>query len=202
MGRTIAVMAAAVVLCMALMVGAQAARVLIFDIIFEKFLFYFLTLSVPLLPQLLEDPFHPFSTGPFRQIKIRRNFAVRLPLHKNPPDKQKLLVSQENWDDAKEITQEAFLTALVKIDQFYASENHLGWIKAVIRKKAQNFNKVKRGRAAVTTFLDDPSLSLSAPDHYGGIDAPSAQAVRNASCVISFASSQFFRKRYANPTSV
>ena len=80
----------------------------------------------------------------------------------------------KNWDDAKEITQEAFLTALVKIDQFYASENHLGWIKAVIRKKAQNFNKVKRGRAAVTTFLDDPSLSLSAPDHYGGIDAPSA----------------------------
>lgn len=81
----------------------------------------------------------------------------------------------KNWDDAKEITQEAFLTALVKIDQFYASENHLGWIKAVIRKKAQNFNKVKRGRAAVTTFLEDPNLCLATHDYYGSVDAPSAR---------------------------
>lgn len=79
-----------------------------------------------------------------------------------------------NWDDSKEITQEAFLTGLIKIDQFYASENRLGWIKTVIRKKAQNFNRVKKGRAAVTTFLEDPSLCLSARDHYGSVDAPSA----------------------------
>ena len=63
---------------------------------------------------------------------------------------------------------------MIKIDQFYASENRLGWIKTVIRKKAQNFNRVKKGRAAVTTFLEDPSLCLSARDHYGSVDAPSA----------------------------
>lgn len=80
----------------------------------------------------------------------------------------------QNWDDAKEIAQEAFLTGLVKIDQFYASKNRLGWIKTVIRKKAQNLNKVKRVRATVTTFLGDPSLCLSARDDYGSVDSPSA----------------------------
>lgn len=80
----------------------------------------------------------------------------------------------KNWDDARKITQEAFLTGLVKIDQFYGSENHLGWIKSVIRKKAQNLNRVKKNHAAVTFSLEDPAISLSSYDYYGGIDAPSA----------------------------
>lgn len=80
----------------------------------------------------------------------------------------------KNWDDAKEITQEAFLTGLVKIDQFYGSENHLGWIKSVIRKKAQNLNKVKKNHATVLFPLEDPTSSLSAYDYYSGVDAPSA----------------------------
>lgn len=80
----------------------------------------------------------------------------------------------KNWDDAKEITQEAFLTGLVKIDQFSASENRLGWIKTVIRKKVQNFNRVKRSRATVTTFLEDSRLCLSARDYYSSVDSPSA----------------------------
>lgn len=79
-----------------------------------------------------------------------------------------------NWDDAREITQEAFLTGLVKTNQFFASENRMGWIKTVIRKKAQNFNRVKRGRATVTTSLEDPNLCLSANDYYGSVDSPSA----------------------------
>ena len=79
-----------------------------------------------------------------------------------------------NWEDAKEVTQDAFLIGLVKIKQFYASENRPGWLKNTIRKRAQNFNKVKINRAAVTTFLEDPGLSLAAPDHYNRIDSPSA----------------------------
>ena len=38
----------------------------------------------------------------------------------------------KNWDDAKEVTQEAFLTALIRIDRFHASENQQGWIKSVL----------------------------------------------------------------------
>ncbi len=80
----------------------------------------------------------------------------------------------QNWEDAREVTQEAFLTGLIKIEQLYASENRLGWIKSTVRKRAQNFNRVKTNRAAVTTSLEDPGLFLAAPDHYGGIDTPSA----------------------------
>ena len=78
----------------------------------------------------------------------------------------------KNWEDAKEVTQEAFLTGLVKIEQFYKSENQQGWIKIVIRKKAQNFSKMKANRGAVTTFLEDPGLLPAAPDYYDGIEAP------------------------------
>lgn len=80
----------------------------------------------------------------------------------------------KNWDDAKEITQEAFVTGLVKIDEFHESENQIGWIKKVIWKKAQNLNKVKKNHAVVMLPLEDPTMSLSAYDYYGGVDAPSA----------------------------
>ena len=80
----------------------------------------------------------------------------------------------KNWDDAKEVVQEAFLTGMVKIDRFYGSENRLGWIKNVIRNKAQNLNTVKKSRATVTISIEDTNLCPSAFDYYVGVDAPSA----------------------------
>jgi len=81
-----------------------------------------------------------------------------------------------NWDDAREIAQEAFLTGLLRIDRFYGSENQIGWIKSTIWKKAQNLNKVKKSRAAVTIPLEDPSFCPSAYDHYSEVDAPFAHS--------------------------
>lgn len=81
-----------------------------------------------------------------------------------------------NWDDAKEITQEAFLTGLIKIDQFYKSENQQGWIRNAIRKKAQNLNRVKANRTAVTVPLEDTSFDSAAYDHYAGVDTPFAHS--------------------------
>ena len=99
-----------------------------------------------------------------------------------------------NWEDAKEVTQDAFLIGLVKIKQFYASENRPGWLKNTIRKRAQNFNKVKINRAAVTTFLEDPGLSLAAPDHYNRIDSPSAY------CAELLTEQEFLLREYSATT--
>lgn len=79
-----------------------------------------------------------------------------------------------NWDDAKEIVQESFITGMVKIDQFFGSENHLGWIKSTVRKKAQNFNKVRKSRAAIMSSLPNPDLVRPANYNNSVIDAPSA----------------------------
>lgn len=77
----------------------------------------------------------------------------------------------KNWDDAKEITQEAFITGLVKIEQFYGSANQMGWIRQVIRKKASNLNHVRAVHAAVTVPLDEPDRHPSRCDHYPEVDS-------------------------------
>ena len=82
----------------------------------------------------------------------------------------------KNWDDAKEVTQEAFLTALIKIDQFCESESPQGWIKSTIRKKAQNLNKLKVRRSASVFPLEEANPLLVDYDHYAAVDAPSAHS--------------------------
>lgn len=79
-----------------------------------------------------------------------------------------------NWDDAKEIVQESFITGMIKIEQFWGSENHLGWIKSTIRKKSQNFIKVRRSRAAIMKSLANPDRFRPDNDCFSNVNTPSA----------------------------
>ncbi len=82
----------------------------------------------------------------------------------------------KNWDDAKEVTQDAFLTALIKMDQFCGSGNRQGWIRNTIRKKAQNLNKIKANRTASIVPLEETDPLLVDYDRYSAVDTPSAHS--------------------------
>lgn len=51
-----------------------------------------------------------------------------------------------SWDEAKDAVQESFYIGLKKIDQFYSSPNHIGWIKKTIQNTASNMNREKSRR--------------------------------------------------------
>ena len=80
----------------------------------------------------------------------------------------------KNWDDAKEVTQEAFLTALIRIDRFHASKNQQGWIKSAIRKKAQNLNKTKAIRSQAIVSVNETAPFAAEYDRYSNVDTPFA----------------------------
>ena len=72
-----------------------------------------------------------------------------------------------DWEDAHDVTQEAFKTAVEKIGEFSNSENHIGWMKLTIRKKAANWNRAKKIRNDRTEPMDEGSLKFATNKHYG-----------------------------------
>lgn len=81
----------------------------------------------------------------------------------------------KNWDDAKAVTQDAFLVGLKKIDAFHASENHIAWIKTTIRKKASNVNRTRQYRAGIVVPLETLNTTPAIFDSYPAIDSPLTQ---------------------------
>ncbi len=71
-----------------------------------------------------------------------------------------------NWDDARDITQDAFKTALTKFDDFYSSENPIGWMKETIHKLSANFNKVQNLHNSRTEPLDEKILVPAVSQSY------------------------------------
>lgn len=78
----------------------------------------------------------------------------------------------KDWEDAKEITQEAFLTAIIKIDSFFDSESPIGWIKKTIWKKASNFSRSKSRQSSVNVPIEDMDANLFVYDSYTDLDSP------------------------------
>lgn len=76
-----------------------------------------------------------------------------------------------DWEDAKEVTQDAFLTAMIRSDLFFSSENPLGWIKKTIWKKAANLSRSKSKQLSVNMPIEHMSESLFAYDSYCGLDS-------------------------------
>ena len=81
----------------------------------------------------------------------------------------------KDWEDAKEITQDAFLTAIIKSDSFFDSENPLGWIKKTIWKKASNFSHSKSKQSSVSVPIENMAEALFAYDFYSSLDLTIAQ---------------------------
>lgn len=80
-----------------------------------------------------------------------------------------------DWEDAKEVTQDAFLTAVIKIDSFVGSENPLGWMKKTIWKKASNFSRSKLKQSSVSVPIESMAEALFAYDSYSGLDSTIAR---------------------------
>lgn len=81
----------------------------------------------------------------------------------------------KDWEDAKEVTQDAFLTAIIRSDSFFGSENPLGWMKKVIWNKASNFSRSKAKQLSVNVPVEDIPESLFVYDLYGGLDSTIAR---------------------------
>lgn len=75
-----------------------------------------------------------------------------------------------DWEDARTATQDAFLTGIIKIDEFYSSENHIGWIKKVIQNITLNMNRAKKVRKNRLVPLDDTKIQTATYDQYEGIN--------------------------------
>lgn len=71
-----------------------------------------------------------------------------------------------DWEDAYDATQEAFKTAIIKINDFYGSENPIGWIKKTIRKTAANMNRTRKVRNDHTATLGEARLRTTATERY------------------------------------
>lgn len=80
-----------------------------------------------------------------------------------------------NWEDAKEVTQDAFLTAMIRSDSFFNSESPLGWMKKTIWNKASNFSRSKAKQLSVNVPIEDIPESLFAYDSYGGLNSAIAR---------------------------
>lgn len=78
----------------------------------------------------------------------------------------------KDWEDAKEVTQEAFLTAIIKIDAFFDSECPMGWMKKTIWKKASNVIRSKEKQSSVNVPIEAIDANLVTYDTYTGIDSP------------------------------
>lgn len=76
-----------------------------------------------------------------------------------------------NWEDAKEVTQDAFLTAMIRSDSFFSSENPIGWIKKTIWKKASNLSRSKSKQLSVNMPVEDMPESFFAYDSYNGLNS-------------------------------
>lgn len=81
----------------------------------------------------------------------------------------------KDWEDAKEVVQDSFLTAIIRSDAFFSSENPLGWMKKVIWKKASNFSHSKSKQSSVSVPIEDMPESLLAYDPYSGLDSTVAR---------------------------
>ena len=81
----------------------------------------------------------------------------------------------KDWEDAKEVTQDSFLTAIIRSDSFFDSENPLGWMKKVIWKKASNFSRSKSKQSSVSVPIEDMPENFLAYDPYSGPDSTIAR---------------------------
>lgn len=79
-----------------------------------------------------------------------------------------------NWEDAKEAVQESFVIGSKKIDQFYSSPNHIGWIKKTIRNTAANMNRAKKIRSNNVALSTVGTSQISSCDHYEKTDSAAA----------------------------
>lgn len=80
-----------------------------------------------------------------------------------------------NWDDARVVTQEAFLVGVEKIDQFQGSESQLAWIKNVIKKKAFNMNRTRSLRETIVVPLE--TLTTPPPGTYDSHESEDIDAL-------------------------
>lgn len=69
-----------------------------------------------------------------------------------------------NWEDAHDLTQDAFMTAIVKFEDF-SKNNPTGWMKITIRNKAANFNQTKKIHSNYSQPLNN-HIPKTAPNEF------------------------------------
>lgn len=79
-----------------------------------------------------------------------------------------------DWEDARVVTQEAFLTGIVKFEEF-TKENPVGWLKTTIRNLASNMNRAKKIRKDRLVSLDDANIQNAVYDQQEGLKSIIAQ---------------------------
>lgn len=80
-----------------------------------------------------------------------------------------------DWDDARVAVQEAFLTGILKIDEFYSSESPIGWLKKTIQFTTSNMNRARKIRRERLVPLDEAKIQNATYDRYEGINTITAR---------------------------
>lgn len=75
-----------------------------------------------------------------------------------------------DWEEARVAVQDAFLTGIIKIDEFRSSENPIGWIKRVIKNITLNMNRARKIRNNRLVPLDDTKIQTATYDQHEGFN--------------------------------